>query len=528
MDRAGHSNDRTREIPVMATRQPYSTEAILKIGWRRKWQIVLPAVIVAAAASWWVQRLPDRYRSDALLLVVPQRIPEAFVRSTVTTRADHRLQQITQQILSRTELERIIRDFDLYAGDRKTDPMEEIVDSMRTRDIEIRPVKGDAFRLGFSADSPDVAMRVVERLVSLFVVQASLDRTTLAEGTDQFLEVQLEDARRRLIDNETRLAEYRRQHNGELPTQLEANVRGLHNTEMQMQVLADSLNRDRERQLVLERSLKDANLSELVEARERVDAADPAKLTAREQLERAQAGLEDMQTTLTERHPDVVSMKQRIAELRQRAQAERARQADPADAGGAFALRRSRQEELRAELSAVERQIAAKTAEGERLRGALLNYQRRIEAAPAREAELAALTRDYDTLQQTYRGLLTKKQESEIAANLERQPIGAHFKVLDPARLPEQPFAPKRARLHALGVLGGLGIGLMLALILQWFDHGLRTEEDVRGALGLPVLAAIPLVSPGRRRFRRAAVGVSIGTAIVASVAALGWRLLQP
>src|SRR5512145_1123964 len=172
MDRARHSNDRTREIPVMASRQPYSTEAILKIGWRRKWQIVLPAVIVAAAASWWVHRLPDRYRSDALLLVVPQRVPEAFVRSTVATRSDQKLQSITQQILSRTQLERIIRDFNLYADRRATDTMQDIVDSMRTRDIEIRPVKGDAFRLGFSADSPEVAMQVLERLVSLFIVES--------------------------------------------------------------------------------------------------------------------------------------------------------------------------------------------------------------------------------------------------------------------------------------------------------------------------------------------------------------------
>ena len=155
-------------------------------------------------------------------------------------RSNDRLQAITQQILSRTELERIIREFDLYADERKTAAMQDIVDSMRTRDIEIKPVKGDAFRLGFISESPEVAKRVVERLVSLFIDQSSVDRAALAEGTDQFLETQLEDARRRLIENETKLTDYRRRHNGELPTQLEANVRGLHNTEMQLQVLADS------------------------------------------------------------------------------------------------------------------------------------------------------------------------------------------------------------------------------------------------------------------------------------------------
>jgi polysaccharide chain length determinant protein (PEP-CTERM system associated) len=512
---------------VTVSKQPYRPDVMLKIAWRRRWQIVLPAIVVAAVASWWIHRLPDRYRSDALLLVVPQPVPETFVRSTVTTRGDQRLQSITQQILSRTQLERIIRDFDLYADRRKTDTMQDIVDSMRTRDIEIRPVKGDAFRLGFSADSPDEAMRVVERLVSLFIVETSLDRATLAEGTDQFLEAQLENARRNLIDNETRLEEYRRRHNGELPNQVEANVRGLNNTEMQIQVLADSLNRDRDRQLMLDRSLKDADLSELIETRTPVASADAPKRTATEQLERAEAALKDMQSTLTEQHPDIVAMKQTIAELRPRAEAESARQSQSAEGSAADKLRRSRLEGLRAELSAVEQQIAQKVAEGERLHGVLLNYQRHIEVAPTREAELAGLTRDYDTLQQTYRGLLTKKQESAIAANLERRQIDAHFKVLDPARLPEQPFSPRRTRLYAMAAMGGLGIGLMFVVILEWFDRGLRTQDDVRIALGLPVLAAIPLVSLGRRRVGRAATVVSVGTAILACAAALAWRLLK-
>ncbi len=504
----------------------YTPAAILRTAWRRKWPIALPTVVIAVAASWWIHRLPDRYQSYALLLVVPQRVPETFVRSTVTMRSNDRLQAITQQILSRTELERIIREFDLYADERKTAAMQDIVDSMRTRDIEIKPLKGDAFRLGFISESPEVAMRVVERLVSLFIDQTSVDRAALAEGTDHFLETQLEDARRRLIENETKLTEYRRRHNGGLPTQLEANVTGLHNTEMQLQVLADSLNRDRDRQLVLERSLKDANLSALMENGAR-GGADPSALTAAEQLERAEASMRDMQSTLTGQHPDLVAMKQTIAELRKRAEAESVRQGGTAGRDATEAIRSSRLEDLRTELSEVQRQVAEKTADGERLRSALLNYQKRIEGAPAREAELTALMRDYDTLQQNYRGLLAKKQESSIAANLERQQIGAHFKVLDPARLPEEPFAPNRARLYAIAVLAGLGIGLIAAASFERFDPRLRTQDDVLAALGLPVLAAIPLVSASRPRVGRTAAVLSLGTAFVACAAALAWRLLK-
>src|SRR5262249_30863305 len=150
------------------------------------------------------------------------------------------------------------------------------------------------------------------------------------------------------------------------------------------------------------------------------ESNDAAKLTAAEQLERAQAALEQMQTTFTAQHPDIVAMKQRIVELRARADAEAARQAESTQPSPAETVHRTRIEDLRTELSIVERQIAQKTSDIERLRRVLLDYQRRIEAEPTRESELAALTRDYDTLQQTYRALLTKKQDSEMAANLER------------------------------------------------------------------------------------------------------------
>ena len=214
-------------------------------------------------------------------------------------------------------------------------------------------------------------------------------------------------------------------------------------------------------------------------------------------------------------------MKQRIVELRERAEIMSARQVALGETTNAEdRLRRSRLQELEAELAAVERQVEQKTAETERLRSVFLNYQRRIEGTPGREAELASLTRDYDTLQNTYRGLLAKKQESEIAANLERRQIGAQFKVLDPARFPERPFTPKRARLYAMSVIGGLGFGVLLAIILELFDRGLRTQEEVRAALGLPVLAAIPVVSARRPSVVRVLAVVSAAVAVIGACVA--------
>ena len=179
--------------------------------WRRKWLIVLPAVLIAVGAAVVIQRLPNLYRSETLILVVPQRVPESYVKSTVTARIEDRLQAISQQILSRTRLEQIVNDFNLYPKERADQElMEDIVERMRTRDIGIDIVKGDAFRVSYSAGDPRVAMRVTERLASLFIDESLRDREVLAEGTSQFLATQLDEARRQLVLNENKLQEYQR------------------------------------------------------------------------------------------------------------------------------------------------------------------------------------------------------------------------------------------------------------------------------------------------------------------------------
>jgi uncharacterized protein involved in exopolysaccharide biosynthesis len=292
----------------------YTPDVLLHLAWRRKWLIILPALTIAAIVGAVTYSLPNRYRSDTLILVVPQRVPEAYVRSSVTTRIEDRLQSISQQILSRTRLERIIQEFNLYAERRQTEIMEDIVERMR-RDIQVEIVKGDAFSVSFTANEPRTAMRVTERLGTFFIDESLRDRELLAEGTNQFLESQLEDARRRLVENEKKLEEFRRQHDGELPTQLDANMQGLHNIEMQLQALLDSANRDRDQRLLLERLVADASVDNAPPQPAPTPGDDPATAGPVAQLRAAEAGLQALLLRLKPEHPDVVRQKRVIEEL---------------------------------------------------------------------------------------------------------------------------------------------------------------------------------------------------------------------
>jgi len=502
----------------------YKPEDFLNIAWRRKWAILIPFFVISIGTAIVAHYLPDLYRSETVILVVPQQVPESFVKSTVTTRIEDRLQSISQQILSRTRLERIIQDLDLYSKERRAGIMEDVVETMR-KDIKVEILKGDAFRVAYIGDNPITVMKVTERLASLFIEENLRDRETLAEGTSQFLVVQLEDARRRLVEQEKKLEQYREAHAGELPSQADANLQAVQNIQMQIQAVVESENRDRDRRLLIERAITDLQ----ADAQNPSAASTaPEDLPVAQQLARAQQELHVLEMRLKPEHPDILRAKRVIAGLQQRAEAEALAQPLSDGTSASNSPQRSKIKELQAELDNIDHQLASKKDQEDRLRASAAAYQARLEAVPTRETELAELTRDYATLQQMYEGLLAKNEESKIAANLERRQIGEQFKLLDPARPAEKPFSPNRGRIDLLGLFAALGVGLALAALLEYRDSSFRTLDDVSAVLSLPVLGQIPmLITPveQKRLFRRQ-LALSTGVVLMLTMmCGVAWKI---
>ena len=511
-------------------------EDILGILRRRIWLLLVPLAVVAALTAVVSRILPDRYKSETLILVVPQRVPESYVKSTVTARIEDRLQSIIQQILSRTRLERIIQDFNLYPEERKAGIMEDVVEGMR-KDITVQVVKGDAFRVSYAGRDPRTVMRVTERLASLFIEENLRDREILAEGTNSFLETQLDDARRRLIEQEKKLEEYRKRFSGQLPTQTDTNLQAIQNTQLQIQAVIESLNRDKDRRFLLERQIADveqdlstAETSRKTATKPAIVVTTPDEIAAagntEQQLESARASLSSMELRLKADHPDVMRMKRLVRDLEAKVAAESKDIVVPVDN-----QRKKRLADLKVELSQLDAQIKEKEEGEQRLRAQATAYQARVDAAPTRESEMTELMRDYKTLQDSYTSLLSKKEESKIAANLERRQIGEQFKLLDPAQLPEKPFTPNRLLINGAGVVGGLALGLLLIALGEYRDNSFKSEQDVTSVLHLPVLAIVPLMESSTERshaFRRKLmVNVGLAATVVACVAVVVYTLVR-
>ncbi|MGH9158786.1 MAG: hypothetical protein ACRD2X_02205, partial [Vicinamibacteraceae bacterium] len=222
----------------------YTPEDMVAIAWRRRWLVAIPLLVAAAGSALVVQALPSRWVSTAVISIVPQTVPESYVRSTVTIGPQDRVESIRRRILSQPRLEQVIRELGLYPDLRRSQPMADIVKRMREEDVEMEPAKDEAFEVRFYAGDPRLAQRVAARLTGLFIDENIRERTKLAEGSSEFLDRQLEQVKARLETTEGRLEAYRRGHAGELPDQVEANMQAVANAQMQLQQLRESINRD--------------------------------------------------------------------------------------------------------------------------------------------------------------------------------------------------------------------------------------------------------------------------------------------
>ncbi len=500
----------------------YSPDVIIALLVRQRWLIVLPflaTTFVAASVAWY---LPSVYRSTAIVSIVPQRIPESYVRATVTLGPEDRVEAIRRDVLSRPKLERIITEFDLYGGARRTAPMEDVVERMRSVDVKMVETKGNAFEVSFTAGDPVLAQKVTERLADLFIQENIRQRTQLADGSSEFLKNQLAQAREQLVATEKRLENYRRAHSGELPDQVEGNLQAITNTQLQLQQLRESINRDRDRRLALDRQIADLEqpiVDTAAQATDKPGAIRPTQ-SAAEQLQQAIVNLTDMERRLTPEHPDVRQARRTVAELRVAEQEEQAAR----DAGRTVALspgeelRRRRLRDLRAELAIVDGNVAVKMRDEERLQALASEYQARVNAAPSRESELTSLLRDYDTVSQQYKTILTNSKSAEMAQELERRQGGEQFRLLEGASLPVRPSSPKRPLILGGGAAFGLAIGLAIVGFMEFRDRSLRLKDDVTALLGLPVLAVVPTMTTPRDRSRQARLSLAMwATAAVLS-----------
>ena len=518
----------------------YKPEDYLEIVWRRRWVIVVPLVLAAIGTFVWARTLPDRYKSDALILVVPPQVSPKVIAPTTTQSLSLRLSAMREQILSRPRLEAIINEFDLYPQERREQLMDDVVATMR-KAISVAPGRAlrrqepNTINVSFEADNPRTAQVVTDRLASLFIRENLETRAAQAGTQAGFFDSQLDELRRRLQDQESHLAQFQRE-NGATPGESNSVFQLVQSGQSQVQNISDAIAKDREHQLVVDRTITDEGAIAAASSPSVSSGGKEAQpQNAAQALEIAKAQLGQMELRLKPEHPDIRAQKRHIAELEAKA-ADEASQA-PVSSGGApgvgmssaEAARQKRLATLRNDMDATTRRIAGREQELSRAQAQLASYRDKLAAAPALQGQQQQLMRDYETTKESYNALLRKSEEAKLSANMEERQVSEQFRLVDSARAPSKPTSPDRLRLNLMGLGGGLAFGLLIAGLLEYRDTSLRTEEDIIVALSLPVIAIVPSMTTALDRKRsvrlRRLVGSAVGLTLVVSAIAIVWKL---
>jgi polysaccharide chain length determinant protein (PEP-CTERM system associated) len=455
-------------------------------------------------------------------------------------RVEDRLQAIQAWILSRTQLEETIKKFNLYAQERKAGAlMEDLVNRMRN-EVRITPSRaGEQFTIAVFGPDPRLVTRVAEYLTTSFLDASLQDRSRVADGTSQFLDSELDIAKRQLLDYEQKLLAYNQKHAGELPSQQASNLQAITNIQMQIQAVLTNIAALQDRKRTIEKQLQDEETVAALFPPETNPAANAPAAglgTAAQKLASAEQVLQQkLDQKFTEEHPDVKTLRRTIAQLRKDVDAEALRQplsqATPRPISMAQYNQQKKIEQLKDELERVGKQIGERQADEVRLRQQSASYQYKADLAPIRGSELIELTRDYSALQGQYANLLNKRNESKIAANLEERQIGEQFRLLDPPKLPERPERPNRPMINMMGIAAGFGVGVALIGLLEYRDSSFKTDSEVTNLLTLPVLAVVPLMQSDEDRERttrrRLITNVGLGGTVLGCFAVLLYTFVR-
>lgn len=452
---------------------------------------------VGAAVALW---LPPVYRATGSILVESQQIPTDLIQASVTSYADERIEVIKQRVMTRENLLRIVRKYNLFAEAGPTFTPSDQIDEMRKTiavqlvdaapqpDAGYRPDrKGTiAFRLSFEHRRPEVARSVANDLMTLFLDENVKVRTQRAAQTTEFLTQEADKLKKELNGLEAQIATYKQQHGRELPENFALGMASMQRLEADL------------RHLEQESASAELQLRGLEAEREAAMSGPPTypggPANSATELRSARAEVARLSATYTDDHPDLKAAKRKVEKLTQAVATEGASPASRrAGIGPDGAVAR-----IDARIASVRHRMTVLAGQRAGVRGRLAQMDVTMVRSPEVERGFAALTRDYQSAQKKYEEILAKKMTAQVAENLEEDQKAERFAVLEPPELPEKPVKPDRAKMLVFSFLLAMvaPVGLVSAMEgLHGTIHGVGQISAILGQKPLVTVPVIPVAS---------------------------------
>ncbi|THK43072.1 sugar transporter [Methylophaga sp. SB9B] len=534
----------------------------LEVFWRRKYWILIPAIVLMTGVAIFTYSLPATYKSEGLILIESQEIPQDLIRTTVTSYADQRIEVIKQRLMTTTRVMQIVNKYNLYAEERQKSPTTGPIVSLFRENVSVNivqanvtdPVSGRAkrasiaFRVSFLDKDPRIAQQVANELVTEFLNENVRTRTDRAEDTTQFLKLEGDRMQKEVQQTEREIAEFRDQYSDSLPDLLQYNLSMVQNTQQEIAAVENQI-------MVLGDQITTMSLQLSMIPQQNVPGAVAGPQATPEQvaLERLRAELRSMQSRYSENHPDLQRVKREVASLeaqvgstlspRQSVEAEitavqsnlqnlkqryasehpdvKAEEANlaklqqrlrdlPAEDVSSAVVETSNTNpvyvEVKAKIDSIQREIGRLRDREQRLRAKLVDYENRVVQTNQVQRAYMDLTRDHENKLNQYQQLRAKQLQAELAQTLESENKGESFTLIEPPQVPSSAEKPNRPKLLAMGFMASVGSGVGLAFLIEMFFGGVRGYSNISRIVGKPPLVVIPFIRTEKEKSKRRAL----------------------
>src|SRR5579884_2599733 len=439
------------------------------ILWERRYYVLICFVLFLAAAIIAAFSLPTTYRSKATLLVQSQDLPTTVVDSPTNGAIGQRIARIREQVLSRGDLIQLIEQNDLYARERRSQPLSKIIEKMRQstsvsaleNDIgQQSQTQNNTIAINMSFDYPDAikAQTVLQSFVTKFLNMDNADVEDQANLTVRFLQDQANKLQAQISDLEGQLTSLKARNGAALATNGSPAL--IDTGSFSAQITA----------------LQTENRQLLAESRKPAQRNDA--------LANAEAALAAAQSQYSDSHPDVIIAKERVAQLRRIEQ----------NSGDDNAI----QQQIAANNAAIHQLMDQRDAALARANATLEGHAR----APAIEEQAMQLENRASTLRTQYQQILENLLKAQNSARMASEQRAEHLSLVDPANLPDRPFSPNRPLLIGAGAAAGLVLGLLIALGTEFVKRPVRSPRQIE-TLGIPMIGVVPLLKNTKPRSGR-------------------------
>lgn len=494
--------------------------------WRFRWQAIALAWGLCVAGWLIVFLLPDVHRASARVYVDTQSklrplLEGLAVNSDVLTDAN----MMTRALISRPNLERLIRETDLGKEARTSSDYEALVNHLQAS-IELSWDGSSIVQMSYENNDRGVALAVVSSLLDTFI-EGSLGETRSDSAVaEKFLGDKLGDYETRLNEAESKLADFKRKNVGLMPEEGADYYQRLQEETAKLQDVDARLRVARNRRAELQRQIEgEEPVFGLVPVDPKV--AQAVESPQERQIAKFEAELAELRLKYTESHPDIVQINKTIDELRAKQEeaaavsGARSRAYSPLDLNPVY-------QQMKMQLSQTDVQIAQLQTEYSDQAAVVGGLRRKVDTVPAIEAELKRLTRDYDFNKSQYEELLRRVESARMSEAAEKSKGEGTFRVIDPPTVPAMPVGPHRGLLMTGVLIFALLGGIALAFALNLGRPVFFTGKDLERRFGVPVLGTVRLVRSEAdqviaRRVARHAIASVGGLFVAYAVLLVSW-----